>query len=66
MVMTLLSHFMTFIILSPHKFADVAGNLMLMTLPTETGLRHTTIFNFFRFIGCVVLELTHIHYLPSW
>jgi hypothetical protein len=31
MVMTLLSHFMTFIILS-HKFADIAGNLMLMTL----------------------------------
>jgi hypothetical protein len=32
MVMTLLSHSMTFPILSPHKFADVAGNLMLMTL----------------------------------
>jgi hypothetical protein len=27
------------LILSPHKFADVAGNLMLMTLPTEIGLR---------------------------
>jgi hypothetical protein len=38
MVMTLLSHFMTFPILSPHKFADVAGNLILMTLTTETGL----------------------------
>jgi hypothetical protein len=38
MVMTLLSHSMTFIILSPRKFADVAGNLMIMTLPTETGL----------------------------
>jgi hypothetical protein len=27
-----------FPILSPHKFADVAGNLILMTLTTETGL----------------------------
>jgi hypothetical protein len=26
-------------IISPHKFADVAENLMLMTLPTEIGLR---------------------------
>jgi hypothetical protein len=42
MVMTLLSHSVTFSILSPHKFADVAGNLMLMTLPSETGL--STIF----------------------
>jgi hypothetical protein len=24
---------MTFSVLSPHNFADVAGNLMLMTLP---------------------------------
>jgi hypothetical protein len=32
MVMTLLAHFMTFPILFPHKFADVAGNLMLITL----------------------------------
>jgi hypothetical protein len=32
MVMTLLSHSITFCILSPHKFNDVAGNLMLMTL----------------------------------
>jgi hypothetical protein len=32
MVMTVLSHPMTFIILSPHKFVDVAGNLILMTL----------------------------------
>jgi hypothetical protein len=38
MVMTLLSHSMTFSILSAHKFGDAAGNLMLMTLPTETGL----------------------------
>jgi hypothetical protein len=41
MVMTLLSHSMTFPILYPHKFADVAGNLMLMTLPTETGLTNS-------------------------
>jgi hypothetical protein len=32
MLMTLISHSMTFIILSPHKFVDVAGNLILMTL----------------------------------
>jgi hypothetical protein len=32
MVMALLSHSITFCILSPHKFADVAGNLMFMTL----------------------------------
>jgi hypothetical protein len=32
---------MTFSILSPHKFADVVGNLMLMTIPTETGLRES-------------------------
>jgi hypothetical protein len=38
MMMTILSHYMTFPILSPHKFADVAGNLMLMTLTTETAL----------------------------
>jgi hypothetical protein len=37
MVMTLLSHSMTFPILSPNKFADVAGNLMLMI-----GLRART------------------------
>jgi hypothetical protein len=36
--MTLLSHSMTFIILSPRKFADVAGNLMLMTLPLRLAL----------------------------
>jgi hypothetical protein len=41
MVRTLLSHSMTFPILSPHKFADVVGNLMFMTLPTETGLRES-------------------------
>jgi hypothetical protein len=39
--MTLLSLSMTFSILSPHKFADVAENLMLMTLPTETGLSNS-------------------------
>jgi hypothetical protein len=39
MVMTLLSHFMTFPILSPHKFADVAGNLILMTLSLPFLLR---------------------------
>jgi hypothetical protein len=38
-VMTLLSHSMTFFILSPHKFTDVARNLMLMTLSTETSLK---------------------------
>jgi hypothetical protein len=32
MVMTLLSHFITLIFLSPHKFADVARYLILMTL----------------------------------
>jgi hypothetical protein len=36
-VTTLISHSMTFSILSAHKFADVARNLMLMTLTTETG-----------------------------
>jgi hypothetical protein len=32
LVMTLLSHFITLIFLSPHKFADVARYLILMTL----------------------------------
>jgi hypothetical protein len=36
--MTFLSHFMTFTILSPHKFTEVTENLMLITLPTETDL----------------------------
>jgi hypothetical protein len=37
MVMIILFHSIP--IISPHKFADVAENLMLMTLPTEIGLR---------------------------
>jgi hypothetical protein len=39
MVMTLLSHSMTFPILSPYKFADVAENLILMTLSRPFSLR---------------------------
>jgi hypothetical protein len=35
MVMTFLSHFMTFTILSPHKFNEVTENLMLVTLPNS-------------------------------
>jgi hypothetical protein len=37
-MMTLLSHSMRFSILSPRKFVDVAENLILMTLRTETDL----------------------------
>jgi hypothetical protein len=36
-VITLISHSMTFSILSAPTFADVAGNLMLMALTTETA-----------------------------
>jgi hypothetical protein len=38
-VITLISHSMTFSILSAHTFADVAGNLMLMTLSWPLPLR---------------------------
>jgi hypothetical protein len=37
--MTLISHYMTFPILSHHKFADVSLNLMLMTLSSHFPLR---------------------------
>jgi hypothetical protein len=35
MVMILLSHSMILSIISPHKLADMAGNLMLMILPSH-------------------------------
>jgi hypothetical protein len=43
MVMTLLSHSMTFTILSPRKFADVAGNLM-RSLLSLSALKAALIF----------------------
>jgi hypothetical protein len=47
-------------ILSPHKFADVAGNLIL-TLPTETGLIVVLVFRLLRSatIPCLLRAVVH-------